>query len=267
MVEQGINQVVIVTSFGAYILSISNLNIIQYSVTLGFLSIFFVSGILILNLKSFEDHLIKYTESTMYSGGTDWISRTSLLIGYFLYSVFLIFISAGVGSIIGYAMHHTLYFGFPQFSGVFPGSFIGSLVSLIYLLRILSESSIYSTEKLPTKTFLGIEVSSADISLQGIVDEIISSLEYSEFFHVLEKHVSISQNIGKIFLRTIYTQTIGVGVDIYVQVSRSGEVFNVLIDLDPWSVEELPQEALSSVPRIVLSRIQGVLQTKIMSRS
>ncbi|MGC9009259.1 MAG: hypothetical protein ACP5I7_01400 [Sulfolobales archaeon] len=267
MIHNNIRQIVLVINNYSYIFSVSNFNIISYSIVSGVLTLVFISGVFILYIRSFEDHLVKYSESASYSGGTDWISRTSLLIGYFFYGLFIMFLSIALSILVGYFTEQTLYIGFVQFIGIFIGSFIGVIISLVYLFKVLSESSIYQIEKLPTKTFLEIKISTRSIAINEIIDKILNSLGRSEFFQILEKHINTFEHVGKAFLRVIYTYTIGIGVDIYIQVSRHKEDLIVSIDLDPWSIEELPPEALSSVSRMVLSRIQGVLQIIISKES
>ncbi|MGC9148452.1 MAG: hypothetical protein ACP5GI_03310 [Sulfolobales archaeon] len=264
ILKYGINQIVLVANNTTYTLSINYTNVILYSVASGVLTLIFTSGILMLYIKSFEENLVRYSESSLYSGGTDWISRTSLLVGYFIYSASIIFFSASLSSVISYLTRHAFYLGITQFTSIFLGSLAGALVSLIYLLRVVSESSIYHVEKLPTKTFLESKIQSKDESIERIMRDIIGSLEESEFIQLLEKHVNVTDSIGRVFLRAIYTYTVGVGVDIFIQINKYNETINISIDLDPWSIEELPPEALSSVSRLVLSRIQGILQSKTL---
>ena len=243
-----------------YVIKISDRDIIYNS----FISTIFASlaffGIFTIYIKSLEERAVRYLEATSYSGATDWISRISLVISFFLNNLLIITISILASIAVIQALDkNSISLGFPQFMSLFLGSFTGSLLSTIYLLRVLSEKSIYIVEKLPTKTYLADTIKAPGIEPRDIINDILRAIESCEFFSVLEKHVSFASDSGRALIRAIYTYTLGIGVDIYVFVSRSGEAYSVNIDLDPWSIEEIPFESLDTVSRLILSRIRGYL--------
>ncbi|MCC6030210.1 MAG: hypothetical protein LM586_01025 [Desulfurococcales archaeon] len=228
-----------------------------------FLTIVFISSVFILYIKIYEESFVKYLESTLYSGGTDWISRRSLLIIFPLYGLFIISLSSLSSYLINVIRKIPDITNISISLSILFGGILGIIISTIYLWRVLSEKSIYHVEKLPAKVYSTYIFER--IEPMKTLDDMIRVFEKDEFFGILEAHRSYLKDVYRLLLRLIYSKTMGIGIDLYITLEKDlGERYKLSIYMEPWSAEDLPPEVLTSVSRLLISRLEGFVKTVIM---
>ncbi|MEZ0289947.1 MAG: hypothetical protein ABWJ42_02510 [Sulfolobales archaeon] len=255
IIENNINQLIIYSDQRIYILYPNVLYSFILSVVVSSMYGLLFGLNMILFVKAYRESYLKYSISSMISGGTDWIARVSLLTTLALYGLTLDMLSIAISS----AIYLTLFretMSLLSVTILFFGGLLGVVIALVYLWRFLSEESIYHVEKIPSRVFVEYELQVGD--LERINSFIIKKLDSSEFFKVIEIHRSVSRESYNILARVIYTYTIGIGADIYIQLYRLGvEKAKISIDIDPWSAEDVPRESLESISRLLISLIEG----------
>ncbi|MEM1649387.1 MAG: hypothetical protein QXX47_00730, partial [Sulfolobales archaeon] len=237
MVRDNVDNIVIYTGSTVYILRLVSVDIYQILVLIILYGIY-VAMVMIIYLKAYRESYTRYSSSAMISGATDWIARRSILVSFMLYGLALSILSI-VTSVFLYIFILKQEIPVLNTTILFFGSLTGVGISTIYLSRVLSEGAIYHVEKIPSKAYIEYELQGRN--LEEVYMSIVNTIQSSEFFKVIEEHKIKTEGSLKALLRTIYAITIGVGIDLYIQIYyHDSDKLKIVTDIDPWSAEDIP---------------------------
>ncbi|MEM1632717.1 MAG: hypothetical protein QXE68_00645 [Sulfolobales archaeon] len=258
MVRDNVDNIVIYTGSTVYILRLISVDIYQILVLIILYGIY-VAMVMIIYLKAYRESYTRYSSSAMISGATDWIARRSILVSFMLYGLALSILSI-VTSVFLYIFILKQEIPVLNTTILFFGSLTGVGISTIYLSRVLSEGAIYHVEKIPSKAYIEYELQGRN--LEEVYMSIVNTIQSSEFFKVIEEHKIKTEGSLKALLRTIYAITIGVGIDLYIQIYyHDSDKLKIVTDIDPWSAEDIPREDLESVSRLMISILQALSES------
>ncbi|MEM4749206.1 MAG: hypothetical protein QXS84_00280 [Sulfolobales archaeon] len=258
MVRDNVDNIVIYTGSTVYILRLVSVDIYQILVLIILYGIY-VAMVMIIYLKAYRESYTRYSSSAMISGATDWIARRSILVSFMLYGLALSILSI-VTSVFLYIFILKQEIPVLNTTILFFGSLTGVGISTIYLSRVLSEGAIYHVEKIPSKAYIEYELQGRN--LEEVYMSIVNTIQSSEFFKVIEEHKIKTEGSLKALLRTIYAITIGVGIDLYIQIYyHDSDKLKIVTDIDPWSAEDIPKEDLESVSRLMISILQALSES------
>ncbi|MEM3662050.1 MAG: hypothetical protein QXI68_00515 [Sulfolobales archaeon] len=258
MVRDNVDNIVIYTGSTVYILRLISVDIYQILVLIILYGIY-VAMVMIIYLKAYRESYTRYSSSAMISGATDWIARRSILVSFMLYGLALSILSI-VTSVFLYIFILKQEIPVLNTTILFFGSLTGVGISTIYLSRVLSEGAIYHVEKIPSKAYIEYELQGRN--LEEVYMSIVNTIQSSEFFKVIEEHKIKTEGSLKALLRTIYAITIGVGIDLYIQIYyHDSDKLKIVTDIDPWSAEDIPKEDLESVSRLMISILQALSES------
>ncbi|MEM0457505.1 MAG: hypothetical protein QXD76_00445 [Sulfolobales archaeon] len=258
MVRDNVDNIVIYTGSTVYILRLISVDIYQILVLIILYGIY-VAMVMIIYLKAYRESYTRYSSSAMISGATDWIARRSILVSFILYGLALSILSI-VTSVFLYIFILKQEIPVLNTTILFFGSLTGVGISTIYLSRVLSEGAIYHVEKIPSKAYIEYELQGRN--LEEVYMSIVNTIQSSEFFKVIEEHKIKTEGSLKALLRTIYAITIGVGIDLYIQIYyHDSDKLKIVTDIDPWSAEDIPREDLESVSRLMISILQALSES------
>ncbi|MEM4798513.1 MAG: hypothetical protein QW713_00635 [Sulfolobales archaeon] len=258
MVRDNVDNIVIYTGSTVYILRLVSVDIYQILVLIILYGIY-VAMVMIIYLKAYRESYTRYSSSAMISGATDWIARRSILVSFMLYGLALSILSI-VTSVFLYIFILKQEIPVLNTTILFFGSLTGVGISTIYLSRVLSEGAIYHVEKIPSKAYIEYELQGRN--LEEVYMSIVNTIQSSEFFKVIEEHKIKTEGSLKALLRTIYAITIGVGIDLYIQIYyHDSDKLKIVTDIDPWSAEDIPREDLESVSRLMISILQALSES------
>ncbi len=104
-------------------------------------------------------------------------------------------------------------------------------------------------------------ISVVTTNLRGVLNEVRTSIEGNEFFHVneLEERV-FSERDAALHARLTYKETWGVGLDVEVLVSVADGCTHISIYSNVWGIEEVSESLMKDVLALALSRIVGRLR-------
>ena len=186
-------------------------------------------------------------EAMLLAGTPTWLIETSALLSHAI-----LVIASGLVALSLSSMYLGSAAGFNSLI-----AFVLTTISSHYFLRrsVMKITSRLETLPLPTDIII-----KTPLTLEEIAKRIEKALRSDETFEVLESKSMRSDNALLLKFELLYRYAIGIGIELEVILEPHAEGTRILTYANPWSIEDISEKYLTSLSRIVISKVIGVFK-------